>query len=262
MKHFLLIIVLFFFNTTISAQNDNANKKRTGINVITKKVEEIRKSQGNVEHTTKISIKNIFAFDSSEVILYGSYQFIKKGMEYNPQNYPMLIKTINGGKTWLDVSQKNMISTISKVKFIDNNHGWVSWNHGIKGSAFGLFRTLDGGSNWEECELVDRPFEKYLYYDEDWTFYSINDGICILNMSWYKSAEEYEVMITKDGGKTFIKMFSIDEQELSNFKNNVMPKLAPGYRLMQSSPEWTLKEGDQNYILENSSTKIDIQKTH
>jgi photosystem II stability/assembly factor-like uncharacterized protein len=61
------------------------------------------------------------------------------------KDFSRLIKTIDGGKTWIEISIPGVIEPnyYFGVSFIDQDLGWLASNNG-------LFKTKDGGMNWDQ----------------------------------------------------------------------------------------------------------------
>lgn len=150
---------------------------------------------------------------------------------WNPADEPKIISTRNGGQRWLDISQK----FLQKVQFFDDNTGYgaevtkflrtndggrtwtgtdiphlrfidrmffltlnIGWIAGTDGKDFLVFRTTNGGRDWEESEttppirLADVRDLFFLDQDRGW-----------LATSHYNDDGTY-LFSTVDGGKSWV----------------------------------------------------------
>lgn len=85
---------------------------------------------------------------------YRSFKFINENIGY-VMNKHGLLKTINGGNTWLNLPSIGQYDFyLNSVSFINENSFWVGGYyadyHGV------LFKTIDGGNSWQQ---------KYLFQD-------------------------------------------------------------------------------------------------
>lgn len=109
---------------------------------------------------------------------------------------PSLFVTIDGGKTWTGICNKVFYRPVD-IQFIDKNIGFIL-------TAYGLYKTTDGGNNWTRILINDynyadgsiidiiKPFKAFHFFNE-------NEGIAY-------SREEWPLQInihTKDGGKSW-----------------------------------------------------------
>jgi len=150
----------------------------------------------------------------------------------------IILRTVNGGEKWKDVSPKNVkLSTINALIFFDENVGLAC---GIKGMA----RTNDGGKTWEQVEkapgypnnagnkmtaidentaylLNDREVWKTTDKGQNWTkVFSKGTSVRLVNLSFistnegYLTGEEGQIFYTKDGGTTWEDVVSPTKKSL------------------------------------------------
>ncbi len=67
------------------------------------------------------------------------------------------LSTSDGGKTWTAAREKFTDDTIERIRFTDENNGWLlcqrdAYNRGAKSPSY-LLRTRDGGEHWEREEF-------------------------------------------------------------------------------------------------------------
>lgn len=86
---------------------------------------------------------------------------------------PLMAKTIDGGKNWIELTLPDWVHSQSEVNFIEDIY-FINDSTGYVSINSALFSTVDGGENWE---LVSTPlgfnmFEKLLILDENkiWIF--------------------------------------------------------------------------------------------
>ncbi len=95
----------------------------------------------------------------------------------------IIIKTVDGGDTWTQISQ-GTIPGLESVCFVNMNTGYAGgWqNYFIK--------TTDGGTNWTEIEI-----DPDIWYIREIEFWDANNGVV--------AAAGAEVYVTDDGGATW-----------------------------------------------------------
>ncbi|MBA2620958.1 MAG: hypothetical protein H0U87_07135, partial [Acidobacteria bacterium] len=67
------------------------------------------------------------------------------------------LSTSDGGKSWTAAREKFTEDTIERIRFADENNGWLlcqrdAYNRGAKSPSY-LLRTRDGGAHWEREEF-------------------------------------------------------------------------------------------------------------
>ena len=102
-------------------------------------------------------------------------------------NNGIIIKTVNGGQNWVNVTPTGTASCLS-VCFLDPDNGFVVGNQGT------VLHTTDGGSSWE---LIDVGFTGIL-----WNVYFLNSERGFITGS-------YGVLLaTADSGKTWKPLYT------------------------------------------------------
>lgn len=108
-----------------------------------------------------------------------------------------LYKSMDGGLTWRNIS-KNVglpVGILGKCKFavsyFDGSRVWAM----VENKNGGLFRSDDGGETWQRVNNDKNIWQRPWYYMEIAADPAIHDGIYILNVNAFRSA---------DGGKSLI----------------------------------------------------------
>jgi hypothetical protein len=136
-----------------------------------------------------------------------------------------LFKSTDGGLNWNKItstSDKNYtipLTTKVGITFLDNNYGWITTMSPQEG-YIGLFRTLDGGRNWEKQEIIipsNYVTSQFQTFPPTW--FTANDGI-LLNVA-YSNIEGLEplVFITIDKGRSWVQL-NMDSEKLDFKWNN------------------------------------------
>ena len=100
-------------------------------------------------------------------------------------NNGILIKTIDNGATWINITGNSSFPYIKDIYFIDSKVGYLIESSSFPSSV--LYKTTDGGLNWTQQQLS--------FYANDLFFSNENTGfIC---------AEGAVIMKTNDGGKNW-----------------------------------------------------------
>ena len=127
-----------------------------------------------------INIDNIFFIDS----LYGWLLGRKDTSDYFR---PVLMKTIDGGKSWLRKYSSYFYNNNGSVQFINNKIGWIAQGNNT------ILKTIDGGETWKQI-IMDTYFHAISIYfndenngiavgDRNKTFYSNDGGITWTSVS-------------------------------------------------------------------------------
>ncbi len=93
---------------------------------------------------------------------------------------------------------------LSKVYFVDQNHGWLAGNIELNNEAItkSLYQTADAGKTWESVK-IEIPKGSYL---QDINFIDQSTGWIIFQIYadvWEKKQKQVWVLKTTDGGKTW-----------------------------------------------------------
>ena len=98
----------------------------------------------------------------------------------------VILKTIDGGKTW--TTQYSTSGSLTSIHFLDQYNGWVVGEYGI------ILRTTNGGTNWIQ---QNSPINDPGYGFESVYFVNPNTG-------WVIPHTAERVYKTTDGSKNWI----------------------------------------------------------
>jgi len=126
-------------------------------------------------------------------IYYYNLLFINENIGWtvgrNKENLYSTYKTTDGGKTWLPKLKSSYLSGLS---FLNENIGWVKANNDT------IFKTTDGGGNWEYYSIGTDYSRIGLYIQDENTCWAIGKGGTILKYSCEASSIEDEHFNVKD----------------------------------------------------------------
>jgi len=141
---------------------------------------------------------------------------------YRDEHYsdPKILKTVNGGNTWIDISQELTEYHINSVMFFNSNTGIVecteSWEVG--GTLYSrklIFRTVNGGNTW-----IDISQKLTEYHINSVMFFNSDSGIVKGTEIWEVGSVDHErhiIFRTVDGGNTWDEI-TTEFVEISNFQ--------------------------------------------
>lgn len=93
---------------------------------------------------TTLPIRSIFCYNQNEIYTTAGWIPIQNGL---------ILKTTNGGANWTTLLTRSN-SVLSKIKFSDENTGWVVGTYGIRNSKGLVLKTTNRGINW--ITLIDQ----------------------------------------------------------------------------------------------------------
>ena len=120
--------------------------------------------------------------------------------EDNTTGEQFVIRTIDGGHTWEQLDAPN--GAIRNIFFHDQDHGWLPETFGPPGQDAGVWRTENGGEDWEYYEVEEgynNRLEAIYFVDE--------------NTGWVGGDAIFR---TDDGGKSWTTQLEEDVQLLVN----------------------------------------------
>jgi len=135
----------------------------------------------------------------------------------------LILRTTDGGAQWQYVIPVGMIISDLPIRgfFLDVNNGWVWVSNAPDGSRGILYRTNDGGQNWQSVEVpLGDPYLQFVDAQNGWAMWSTGAAA---------GSSAIELYRTTDGGATWEKVYLIDllnsgnpgELPFSGMKNGV-----------------------------------------
>lgn len=125
--------------------------------------------------------------------VFGHIQFANDLIGYGNRignYYAAMYKTIDGGDTWnisLELEGENIIA----FDFVDENNGYFVGDQGL------IYKTNNGGSNWEELEIPYEWYTQVKFYTEDIGFIADEDGKLYKTedggINWHFLTQQYKI---------------------------------------------------------------------
>lgn len=124
-----------------------------------------------------------------------------------------LLKTLDGGQSWLDATPAELYPLPSGITslwiqpfFLDAETAWFSAS-----STLGvLFHTQDGGITWSQTAL---PFERARYF-----FLDLNLGYALVDLGAGAGSHYVAIQRTEDGGGTWTEVFTHEPGESKSLR--------------------------------------------
>ncbi len=84
---------------------------------------------------------------------------IGTGNDYPKGNLAQIFYTLDGGVTWKRAQLPNMqlIGQVTDIYFTDRQHGWATIKEAIQHGWSGVYRSTDGGVNWQLAFQAEAP---------------------------------------------------------------------------------------------------------
>ncbi len=120
--------------------------------------------------------------------------------------------TENGGTDWMDVTPVDIKSIkaqypIQASFFLDENCAWIMPYQETQTKYVSrtiIYRTLDKGVHWDRFELPQTNMRPALFFADK------NAGWMTIQQSWGLGQHPFDLYATKDGGKTWDKIHSVN----------------------------------------------------
>ncbi len=113
----------------------------------------------------------------------------------------VILRTEDGGETWLDVTPTDIQSNPAYAKsfFLDEKTGWILLEDVDRPNAGLIFRTLDGGANWQWRSV---PFGR-----ADFGFTDLDNGYALFNMGAAAGSMGVSIWTTQNSGGDYARVF-------------------------------------------------------
>ena len=138
-------------------------------------------------------------------------------------DYGVIMKTNNGGETWVDISPADCYG-LTSVTFIDTLKGWICGYGGTGGQPAELYKTIDGGHSW-----INQLTDNYTRYN-DIHFVDQDTGMIVdANNKMY---------VTSNGGISWDSIYApgaYDLRKLSFWDNNGCYAVGYNGRIVKST---------------------------
>jgi photosystem II stability/assembly factor-like uncharacterized protein len=102
-------------------------------------------------------------------------EFINDTIGWMAGNNGYLLKTENGGKTWMDISLNDKWN-LNVLDFINDTLGWAIMQKSDETSSTSIFVSKDGGRNWEAQKSLGYGWDSKLQAVNDSTVFAVNAG--------------------------------------------------------------------------------------
>jgi photosystem II stability/assembly factor-like uncharacterized protein len=168
-----------------------------------------------------------------------------------------IVATRNGGRTWFSQTSGLQDTTLNRVDFVDNSHGWAAGepfetagNPSAPGTPT-LIATANGGRTWVNqtanlTSLIDTSLENDI---EGLSFVSRTEGW--LAVSSYGSADTGAILHTADGGATFTAQTIPDPT--SPVADVSFVNSSSGWAVNDKGDILTTTDGGANWAVQNST---------
>lgn len=113
----------------------------------------------------------------------------------------IILKTNNGGKTWIKQETSPSASRLYSVYFVNSKTGYAAGEHGV------VLKTTDGGITWVEFRISNVNLLKSIYFTDANTGFAVGQGIAEAAGAIYK---------TTDGGTNWTTVSSGNQQMLNS----------------------------------------------
>lgn len=173
---------------------------------------------GTIIHSTDGGVSWTQQFDQTDTIEFKKVQFFDQQRGFvsgnsvrklpGYQRRPIFtLRTTTGGSTWERMELPSGINDLyGNMEFIDSLNGWIGVNHLTIPRTGNIYRTDDGGKSWQT-----------LYEGEDLigaiSFSDQFHGISFWS-GFYDNFDDTKVLITDDGGKTWIPNGTISTDQI------------------------------------------------
>lgn len=147
-------------------------------------------------------------------------------------NDTAILRTLDGGYTWYNVSPKgeNSMGYAVNSEFLDMNHAWIlvpDQNNMLAGS---LYRTLDGGTTWTRTSVpFGGGYMHFLNRDQGWMMASLGAGAGSMGVAVFQ---------TIDGGANWTQTYTNDPNQAGAGNSLPLGGLKDGLAALDLNTAW------------------------
>ncbi len=182
---------------------------------------------GNITNNDEIEFnpQGIYAVDKDTIFVFGAIERITNGAMRT-----FILRSIDGGRTWKEVSEPKKSYSIYHLAFLDDGYGWalgILHTNDIGNPV--LWRSFDNGETWSEAISLNATGASFFplgikFSDKD------NGNINFMDVMFVPS-DSFGTLSTADGGLTWQETFSVIVPYDSDFKNSyyILEKLENEY---------------------------------
>jgi hypothetical protein len=149
----------------------------------------------------KLKLTGVYAIDKDAAFLFGALKPSEDGIDLS-----VILRSEDGGRSWLQVLSANLGQSIYHVAFVDHGVGWaIAMNDVEDLSAYDLYRSFDYGKTWSE------PIEFGEWNFRPWgiKFTDKNNGQITFDKFTSSPSDRFGIISTTDGGVTWNETLSV-----------------------------------------------------
>jgi len=203
---------------------------------------------GNIANDDEIELnpEGIYAIDKNTIFAFGAIERITNGAKRT-----FILRSFDGGKTWIEVSKPIESYSVYHLAFLDGGYGWalgILYTNDIGNPM--LYRSLDNGETWSEAVSVNATGASF--FPLGMKFANKDNGNINFMDVMFNPADRVGTLSTTDGGLTWQETFSLTVPYDKDFTNAtyILNKLESDY---SNSPggyygnHWWERSSDENF---------------
>ena len=195
---------------------------------------------------------------SSPALLSIDFQDELNGWGRSERDGVFLLRTQDGGATWLDVTPAGLPETsyAPRLFVLDVNTAWALFSSGGDFYSGTLYHTLDGGATWTSNTV---PFS-----GGGLQFLDASTGRILANRGAGAGSNAVELYQTSDGGVTWTSVFHNDPSQPDSSDSIPLSGMKSGMTFLDADTGWVTgsrpMEGDiDQYITHDGGVSWDLQ---
>lgn len=161
----------------------------------------------------KLTPEGIYAVDKNTIFIFGAIESITNGAKRT-----IILRSADGGKIWLEVSEPKKSYSIYHLVFLDGGYGWalgILHTNDIGNPM--LYRSFDNGETWSEAVSIKPAGRSFFplgikFADKD------NGNINFMDVM-FSPSDHVGTLSTTDGGLTWQETFSLTVPYDKDFTN-------------------------------------------